>query len=253
MPDAVVTTRENHVVHLQLNRPEKKNALTLPMYDCLSDQLEAAAEDTSIRVIVLSGAGGNFTTGNDLSDFPEPGAEGPNPVFRFIENIVTTEVALIAALEGNVAGIGATMLFYFDAVVAARDAKFLLPFINLALPPEAGSSLLLPRMMGHAPASELLMRGKPFDGERALEIGLASTLTEPGKALEIALARAAEFAAKPPAALRVTKRLLRGDTGEIMERIRLEERELQKGFASEEHREAIKAFMEKRAADFSRF
>jgi enoyl-CoA hydratase/carnithine racemase len=253
VPETVIINRDNHVVHLQLNRPDKKNALTLGMYDCLSDQLEAAARDTDVRVIVFSGSGGNFTTGNDLSEFPEPGSDGPNPVFRFIENIVTTEVPLIAALEGNVAGIGATMLFYFDAVVAASDAKFLLPFINLALPPEAGSSLLLPRMMGHAPAAELLMRGKPFDGERALQIGMASTLTDPGQALDTALQRAAEFAAKPPAALRVTKKLLRGDTGEIMERIRQEEVALKKGFASEEHREAIKAFMEKRPADFSRF
>jgi enoyl-CoA hydratase/carnithine racemase len=253
MSDAVIVNRENHVLHLQLNRPGKKNALTLAMYDCLSQQLELAESDSGIRVIVLSGSAGNFTAGNDLADFPEPGSDQPNPVFRFIRNIVTTPVPLIAAVEGNVVGIGATMLLYFDAVITARNATFLLPFINLALPPEAGSSLLLPRLMGHAPAADLLMRGKPFDGERARQIGIASTVVEPGASLETALALADEFSSKPPAAMRQTKMLLRGDTREVMERIQLEERELSAALASGESREAMRAFMEKRPPDFSRF
>lgn len=252
MSETVIVSREEHVLYLQLNRPQKKNALTLAMYDCLSQQLEAAETDSSVRAIVVSGSGGNFSAGNDLADFPEPGSEQPNPVFRFIQNIVTSSVPLIAAVEGNVVGIGATMLLYFDAVIAARNANFLLPFINLALPPEAGSSLLLPRLMGHAGAAELLMRGNPFDGERALQIGIASTLVEPGQSLATARERAREFSSKPPAAMRQTKKLLRGDSGAVMERIRLEERELNTALASGESREAMQAFMEKRAPDFSR-
>ena len=253
MSESLIIERQGPLLQLRLNRPAKKNALTLAMYDAMSEQIERAGADPAIRVILISGEGGNFTTGNDLEDFPDPTAEGPNPVFRFIGNVVTTTVPLVAAIEGTAAGIGATMLLYFDSAVAALDSRFLFPFINIALPPEAGSSLLLPQMMGYAPAAELLMRGKPFDAGKALDIGLVSRLAEPGNALSKALEIAAEFAAKPPAAMRETKRLLRGDTDIIMARIRQEEQILLRALDSPESREARTAFMQKRPADFSHF
>ena len=253
MSDVLIIERQGQVLQLRLNRPDKKNAMTLAMYDALSEQIEAAGNEPQTRVIVISGEGGNFTAGNDLGDFPDPDAPGPTPVFRFIENVVTTTVPLVAAIEGTAVGIGATMLFYFDSVVAARGSRFLLPFINLALPPEGGSTLLLPQMMGYAPASELLLRGKPFDAQKACEIGLVSSLAEPGQSLATALAIAGEFSAKPPAAVRATKRLLRGDTDAIMARIRQEEAVLQRALNSPESLEARSAFMEKRPPDFSGF
>lgn len=250
MKNTLIVTRDKHVIQIHLNRPEKKNALTLDMYDALTELIETAEVDTSVRVIVLMGEGGNFTSGNDLGDFPESSNDSVNPVMRFVTALVKSTVPMIAVVEGVAAGIGATMLCYFDAVIADEEAKFLYPFINLALPPEAGSTLLLPKLMGYSKTAQLLMLGKPFSGKEAFDMGLVTVLSPLGEAQQSALQIAREFSQKPPAMMRKTKSLLRGDVEAILERISHEERELKKALSTIESKEAIQALMEKRPAVF---
>jgi enoyl-CoA hydratase/carnithine racemase len=244
-------TRDEHIVQVCLNRPAKKNALTLDMYDALAKLIESAELDRSVRVIVVMGKGGNFTSGNDLGDFPEPSDDSINPVMRFITAVIKSSVPMIAAVDGLAVGIGATMLSYFDAVIADEEAKFLYPFINLALPPEAGSTLLLPKLLGYSKAAQLLMRGKPFSGKEAFEMGLVTLLSPAGETEQSALQLAREFSQKPPAMMRITKRLLRGDVEAILDRISQEERELKKALSTTECKEAIQALMGKRPPLFS--
>lgn len=252
MPEHILVTRDGHIVQIRLNRPEKKNALTLDCYVAMAEAIETAESDRSVRAIVFLGAGGNFTSGNDVSGFPDAPADGgETPVFRFVSALITSSVPMVAGIEGVTVGIGATMLLHLDSVVADPEATILMPFVNLALVPEAGSSLLLPRLLGYTRAAELLMRGRPISGRRACELGIVSTLSEPGKAEAAALKVAGEFARKPPTAMRRTKRLLKGDTLELLDRVRHEEKLLFEGFASAETREAIAALREKRPPDFS--
>ncbi len=252
MSEDIIITRDRHVVQIRLNRPHKKNALTQACYTTMAQTIESAESDPSVRVLVFLGAGGNFTSGNDLSDFPAPPADGElTPVMRFVTSLLQSSVPIIAGVEGLAVGIGATLLLHLDSVVAEPDARILLPFANLALVPEAGASLLLPRIMGYTRAAELLMRGKPVSGTQAYELGIVSTLAEAGQVENTALKIAAEFASKPPAALRKTKRLLKGDSQVLLERARLEEKLLAECFASAEAREAIQAIQEKRPPDFS--
>ncbi len=248
----LIVTRDQHVVQIRLNRPHKKNALTQACYTTMAEVIEKAEADGSVRAIVLLGAGGNFTSGNDLADFPDkPPADGITVVFRFIRSLVESSVPIVAGVEGVAVGIGATMLLHLDSVVADPDARILMPFVNLALVPEAGASLLLPRMLGYTRAAELLMRGRPIDGRKAYELGIVSTLADSGKVEETTLEMAAEFARKPPAAMRKTKRILKGETRALLERVSQEEEMLFEGFASAETREAISALREKRPPDFS--
>lgn len=254
MTEHVSVRCDNHILQLRLNRPDRNNALTMAMYNTLSAAIEAAESDRAVRVIVLLASGNNFTVGNDLKDFPDivTGGEATPPM-RFIASLAQSSLPIIAAVEGLAVGIGATMLLQLDSVVVASDASILMPFINIALVPEGGSSLLLPRLLGYTRAAELLLRGKPVSGQRAYELGIASSLAEPGQAADIALGIAAEFAQKPSAVVRQTKRLLKGDGEQIMQRVRAEEELLLNCFASPEHEEAMAAFAEKRQPDFSRF
>jgi len=252
MSENVIISRDQDIVQIRLNRPQKKNALTQDCYTSMAQAIESAEEDTSVRVLVLLGSGGNFTSGNDIADFPDPPADGETTsVMRFVTSLVKSSVPVIAGVEGVAAGIGGTLLLHLDIVVAEPEARILMPFVNLALVPEAGASQLLPRIMGHTRAAELLMRGRPISGRRAYELGIVSTLAEPGEVESTALQIATELASKPPAAMRMTKRLLKGDTPSLLERIRHEEKLLMQCFASAEAREAMAAFREKRPPDFS--
>lgn len=254
MTSGVETEFDSHVLRIRLNRPEKKNALTLAMYRDMVDALARAESDRDVRAVVILGSGGSFCAGNDLADFPEnPDRGGPTPVMHFVEALVNATVPIVAAVDGVAAGIGSTMLLHLDSVVASPASRFVFPFVNMALVPEAGSSLLLTRQLGYTRAAELMLRAAPFDGAEAYRLGIVSTLAEPGSVDEVALGIAAEFATKPPQAMRRAKKLLKGDTRELMERIRLEERDVFIGLASEECAEAMRAFREKRAPDFSRF
>jgi enoyl-CoA hydratase/carnithine racemase len=254
MTAAILTERDNGVLIIRLNRAEKKNALTADMYTVMADAIEQAESDRGIKVLLYTGPDGVFTAGNDIHDFLENTPSGPDsPVNRFIVNMVRTDVPIVAAVDGVAVGIGTTMLLHFDRVFATDRARFSLPFINLGLVPEAGSSMLLVEACGYHKAAELLMLGKPFTAQEALEYGIVSELCEPEQLMDKALAAARQLAAKPQDALRATKRLLRRSREPLAERV-LAEGELFSGcLESAAAKEAFNAFFEKRAPNFKPF
>jgi enoyl-CoA hydratase/carnithine racemase len=252
----IAVERDGSVLTLRMNRPEKRNALTHAMYSALADGLETAATDPGVRVVVIAGAGGAFTAGNDLGDFlaapPRDGGEAP--VGRFLRTISHFPKPLVAAVEGVAVGVGTTMLLHCDLVYAADTARFQLAFVNLGLVPEAASSLLLPRIVGHARAAELLMFGEPFGAADAERYGIVNKVVPAAELETFVRDRTAVLAAKPAAALRSTKKLLRYATSStVSERMAEEGVLFAAGLQSDEAREAMTAFMEKRRPDFSRF
>lgn len=244
------------MLEISLDKPRAKNALTLAMYTGLSEILTAAQSDVTVRVVVLRGNGGNFTSGNDLTDFMQsPPVEGEDsPVFRFLRTLIAFEKPIIAAVDGWAIGVGATMLLHCDLVYAASNARFQLPFVNLAVVPEAASTLLLPRLVGQARAAELLYFGDPFSAEDAHEMGLVNALFEPEALFEEVSKRALRLADKAPIALIETKRLLRrrtaASTQEVEDALVAEGRVFVERLASKEFAEAVAAFFEKRKPDF---
>jgi enoyl-CoA hydratase/carnithine racemase len=251
MAENVIVTRDLHIVQIRLNRPQKKNAMSLDCYETVAQTVEQAESDDSIHAIVILGSGGNFCAGHDLTSAPiEASEDGPTPPSRLMISLINSSVPIVAGVEGVAVGIGATMLLQLDSVVAEPEARILMPFVNLALVPEAGSSLLLPRMLGYTRAAEYLMRGKPINGQRAFDLGIVSTLAGPGQVEATALEIAGDFASKPPGAMRKTKRLLQGDRQVLLDRVSQEEELLFECSASAEAAEAVAAFMEKRPPDF---
>ncbi|WP_105101878.1 enoyl-CoA hydratase [Microbulbifer pacificus] len=243
------------VLEITINRPERKNALTMAMYSAMADLLNAAADDPSVRVVILTGAAGIFTSGNDLTDFLGGSATGDeSPVYLFMQALYNFPKPVIAAVAGPAVGIGTTLLLHCDLSIAEDDAVFQMPFVNLGLCPEYGSSFLLPRIMGHAKASELLLLGKKFDAQTAADVNICNEVVYAGEALDRARVYAAELAEKAPEAVRLTKKLLRQGIHENgLATIREEANHFKTRLLSEEFREAATAFMEKRPADFSRF
>ncbi len=252
MPDNVIITRNGHVLDILFNRPGKKNALTLDMYTAMTDALRAAEEDLEIRVILFHGAGGNFTSGNDVNDFlANPPLDEAAPALQFISTIARSSVPIVAIVEGVAVGVGSTMLLHCDYVLATRDARLQFPFVNLALLPEAGSTYLLPRNLGYTRAAELTLLAEEFSGARAVELGIASKIFDAATINAEANAIAEKFAAKPPKAMRLTKKLLKGEQAKIDAAIVEEGRQFGKQLTSPEAREAFSAFLEKRKPDFS--
>jgi enoyl-CoA hydratase/carnithine racemase len=250
----ILTRRDGAVLRLQINRPEKRNALTNAMYDEMAAALRDAAGDPGVRVVLIHGQPEAFSSGNDLQDFMHAPPTGEDsPVGRFIAAISRAPMPIVAAVAGPAVGIGTTMLLHCDLVYAAEATRFQLPFVNLALLPEAGSSLLLPMQIGHLRAAELLMLGEPFPAAKALQFGLVTEVVADGAAaLQAAEAAAAKLAAKPPAALRLTKRLMKGPQAErLTAQVADETRHFVEQLRSPEAAEAFKAFFEKRAPDFS--
>jgi enoyl-CoA hydratase/carnithine racemase len=254
MTDHVLISAADRVLRVRLNRPEKKNALTHAMYDALTAALERAEADPAIRAITLTGTGDSFSSGNDLADFlQQPAQSGESPVMRFLAAIARAPKPIVAGVNGLAVGIGVTMLLHCDLVYAAEGASFQLPFVNLGLVPEAASSLLLPRLAGHQRAAELMLLGERFDAGAARAIGLVNAVV-PAASLDAELdARAAALAAKPPAALRLAKALLKGDAAGVPARMAAEAAHFAQALRSPEAREAMEAFMQKRKPDFARF
>ncbi len=251
MSDHILLHRRGAVLTIRMARPETKNALTLDMYRALSTALDDATADNAIRVVQISGTGGVFTSGNDLRDFgsaPAPGLDAP--AFQFIRRIATFTKPLVAAVEGVAVGIGTTMLLHCDLVIADPGARFSLPFINLGLVPEAASSLLLPRMLGHAKAAELLMLGGVFDAATAERYGIVNAVSTPGACVADAAAWADALAAKAPTALMLTKALLKRDTPETVARLEAEATDFAAQLRGPEFAEALSAFLGKRAPNF---
>jgi enoyl-CoA hydratase/carnithine racemase len=251
MSDVMVQTADG-VRQIVMARPSRKNALTVAMYDHMADALVDAAGNDAVRAVLLRGEGGTFTSGNDLDDFIQrPPSGDDSPVMRFLRALVDLDKPLIAAVQGRAIGIGVTMLLHCDLVYAAADAKLSLPFVNLALVPEAASSLLLPRLVGHPRAAEMLFFGEPFDAVVARELGLVNAVVPAGEVVEYAQGRARALADKPAEALRQTKRLLKAPLrDETLAQMRAEAVAFTERLASPELREAISAFFEKRTPRF---
>ena len=251
----VITERTGGILSIELNRPEKKNAITIAMYRALGDALQAASADPGVRVVLLQGKPEVFTSGNDVADFlADPPRDKDFAPFRFLRVLGHFDKPLVAAVSGAAVGIGTTMLLHCDLVYAAAGARFQLPFVNLGLVPEAASSLLLPRLAGWQKAAELLMLGESFTAETARAIGLVNQVVAPEKLLETAMAAARALAAKPPAALRVTKALMKQAlVAKVDDAMSREIREFMERLRSPEAKEAFSAFLEKRKPDFSRF
>jgi enoyl-CoA hydratase/carnithine racemase len=245
MTDHVLVSQTGGVCELRLNRPEKRNALTLEMYDTLWDAVVRAEADDSVRVILLSGAGASFTAGNDLGDFLSglPAGEDRGPA-RFTRLLPKIRKVLIAAVHGSTVGIGVTLLLHCDLVVAARNARLSMPFVKLGLVPEAASSLLLPRLVGHQRAAELLFLGTPIDSATAFNLGLVNRVVDDDLLHEEARALAQTVAEQPAGALRATKQLLRSETG-LTARIEEELQAFQERLSCAEFKSAAQAFFSK--------
>lgn len=251
MSELIEVARDGGRLAIRMNRPEQRNAITVTMYAALADAIEGAADDPDIRLITLEGAGQDFTAGNDLADFmaemPPPGTTDI-PVWRLLRALAKNEVPIVAAVHGNAVGIGTTMLFHCDLVIAEQGTRFIMPFVDLGLVPEAASSLILPRLAGRRRAARYLLLGEPFGAEEALEFGLVSHVVDKG-ALKSALdAAVSALLAKPAEALRLTQRLLRrGLAEEILERMELENSHFAERLTSDEVRQAIARFFATRA------
>lgn len=255
MSDAIRMNRIDGICHIEMARPEKKNALTAAMYQSMADALAEAEQNPDIRVILISGSGGAFTAGNDLADFlATPPMDDSAPVFRFIKGFSELEKPFVAAVEGVAVGVGTTMLLHCDLAYAGTSAKFGLPFANLGLTPEAASSLLLQQRTGYARAAELLMLGEVFSAQTALDLGIINGVLPDGQVLQHALERCRKLCAQPAASVRLTKELLkRSQRALIAETMRAEADVFRKRLVSPEAKEAFAAFFEKRKPDFSRF
>ncbi|MBB4632110.1 enoyl-CoA hydratase [Sphingosinicella soli] len=251
MTDHIRIERDGRVLVITMNRPEKKNALTHAMYAAMAGAIDGAQTNDDIRVVLLTGAGEAFTAGNDLADFqanPQRATEGP--VGGFLQSILNAEKPLMAAVGGVAVGVGTTMLLHCDIVVVSENAMLQTPFTDLALVPEAGSSLLLPQVVGTALASDMLLTGRRISGEEAVAIGLASRLAPHGE-LEAEARRIAHgIAAKAPEAVRLTKSLLRGNREAVGARLAHESALFTKQLQSPEFMEAAMAFMQKRPPNF---
>ena len=246
MSDQIVVTRSGGVCEIQFNRPEKRNAITLAMYGAMVNALNEARADDGIRVVLLTGAGASFTAGNDLNDFlTQDLSNEENDILRFLRLISSYRKVLIAAVHGQTVGIGVTLLLHCDLVVAARGAQMTMPFVKLGLVPEAGSSLLLPRAIGHHRAAELLLLGRPFGAEEGREMGIVNRVVEDAVLLEEARKVAQAVAAQPPGALMAAKRLLRSETGTVHARIDEELEAFRKQLGSDEFKAAAAAFFAK--------
>ncbi len=252
MTELIQTTRHGARLDIVFNRPDRKNALNNAMYDRMTETLLAADADPAIRCIVLRGAPGAFTAGNDLKEFISvPPLTAEAPVFRMLRALSTNRKVLIAAVNGLAVGVGVTMLLHCDLVLAVREARFQLPFINLAIVPEAASSLLLPRLIGHQRSMELLLLGDPISADEAWNFGLVNRVVEADALLPDAHALVERLLTKPPGALQQIKRLVKSETSSIQERMREENTVLAEQFVSAEGKEAIAALVEKRPPNFS--
>lgn len=242
----VLASTENQILTLTLNRPEKQNAITRDMYQTLASAINEANGDFGIRAVVITTSSQHFTAGNDLFDFLNtPPLEEGSPVMNFLGAIHNLSKPLLAAVSGNAVGIGTTMLFHCDVVVAAPSAKFSMPFVNLGLVPEAGSSLLFPRLVGHQLASKVFLTGEAFGSEAALAMGLIAEISENPK--ESALAIASKIATQPPNAVIQTKALIKSELHDKVSAVMRAEGELfQMALQSDEAREAFMNFLAKK-------
>lgn len=246
MSDNVLITDDGPIRTIRINRPEKKNALTLAMYEALANGIEKAAGNDNIRCLIIAGQPNTFCAGNDIGDFVDMAKGGGGlgePTLRFLRALVRNEMPLVAAVAGPAVGIGTTMLMHCDYIVATENAMFSTPFAALGLTPEAASSLIAPRLMGHPRAFELLVMGRPLSAEAARAAGLVNAVVKT-ESLEAEALRAAQtIAALPREAVLAARRLLRGSQDELLRRIDDEAALFKERLASAEAQAAFAAFL----------
>jgi enoyl-CoA hydratase/carnithine racemase len=251
----IKTATLNGVATIEIARPEKKNALTVLMYQAMADALRAAAADQAVRAVLISGQPGVFTSGNDLEDFMQRPPQGADsPVFQFMRSLMDFEKPVVAAVTGAAIGIGTTMLLHCDFVYVSDEARLATPFVSLGLVPEYASSLLMPALMGQRRAAEKLLLGDPFSAENAVECGLANAVLPAAEVVNHARRVAERFNALPPGAVRDAKRLMRRAGKEaILQAMAAEGEIFTARLRSPEAMEAFQAFFQKRKPDFSKF
>jgi len=246
MTEHLLVERQGERLHLTMNRPERRNAITVAMYAALAEAIESTVHDPSVRVITLKGRGRDFTAGNDLADFmnelPQDG-QTDIPVWRLLHALAHNMVPLVAAVHGNAVGIGTTLLFHCDLVVSDEETRFRMPFTDLGLVPEAASSLLLPQMAGRRVAARHLLLGEPFGAAEAERYGLVSHVAAAGELDQRLEEVVSALLAKPPEAVRLTQRLLRGqDQQAVLDRMEVENGHFSERLASDEVKGAIMNF-----------
>ena len=254
MTENISVSAEDRVLTIRMERLEKKNALTGGMYLRMIEALERAQADAAVRVIVITGSEDCFTAGNDLVDFANAKPGERSPALLYLHKLAAVEKPVIAAVGGVAVGIGTTLLLHCDLVYAAAGSRFQLPFVNLGLCPEAGSSYILPAMLGQRRAAELLYFGEPFGAEKARELGIVNEVIGEGDVFTHAMSKARQLAEKPPSSLRTAKRLMKQGTAQsIADAMARETEQFVALLQGPEAKEAMTAFMQKRKADFSRF
>jgi enoyl-CoA hydratase/carnithine racemase len=248
----IVAERSGNILSIQLNRPSKKNAMTSSMYIEMAELLDGAAKDDQIRVVLWHAAGDSFCAGNDLEDFMKnPPASAESPQARLMHALINFEKPLVAAVQGVAIGGGTTMLAHCDFVYAGESAKFQLPFVNLALVPEFGSSYLLPLRFGYLRATELILLGQSFDALRAAELGLVTSVVPDQQLLATATETAQTLAAKPAGAVQACKRLMKSAfRNQLEQAVTFENQVFAERVRSDEAKEAFRAFFLKRKPEY---
>jgi enoyl-CoA hydratase/carnithine racemase len=255
MTQDIHVTTADRIMRIELNRPDKKNAITSAMYNAMTDALRASNDDRNVRVVFIHGQPDCFTAGNDLADFQDlERMRRERPAMKFLDAISTATKPIVAAVNGPAVGIGTTMLLHCDLVYAGESARFQTPFVSLGLNPEGSSSFALARLAGHVRAAEMLLLGERLSAEQAKAIGLVNAVLPDAELLAHAGSKVAQLAAQPAAAVRTTKALMkRWNADRIKEVLAIESEAFAERLGSPEFAEAARAFFERRKPDFSRF
>jgi enoyl-CoA hydratase/carnithine racemase len=247
MTGDIAVTDDGAVRIIRMNRPEKKNALTLAMYTDMTRALQEADQSEAIRCVMIAGAPGAFCAGNDIADFLKAAGGGLDPRgHEFLHALARRQKPLVAAVNGVAIGIGTTMLFHCDHVVAGATSTLSTPFLKLGLIPEAASTLLAPMRMGYARAFSMLVMGRPLTAEEAKDAGIVNTVANAAEVEDVALKAAREIAALPPRSVAVTRGLMRSPLDDVIKRIDTESMHFKDLLNSDEARAAFTAFLARR-------
>jgi len=250
----VLVEQQGHILRVTLNRADKKNALTHAMYTALCDAFDRLEQSPELRVLFLTGTADCFTSGNDMVDFMHnPPTGNDSPVSRFLNALRTATKPIVAAVNGPAVGVGTTLLLHCDLAYAGRSARFQMPFVALGLCPEAGSSLLLPLLVGHRRAAEMLMLAETFGADEACASGIVNAVFDDADYREQAWQKAEKLAAMPPASVRLAKAQMKASFPTLEAVMAAEGAEFMARLKSPEAMEAVGAFLQKRKPDFSRF
>lgn len=245
MPEHIIIERKDAVQIIRMARPEKKNALTRAMYAAMAAALRAGDADETIRVHVIFGSPGAFSAGNDMQDFMLASIGGTlgDEVLDFLDALSNAKKPIVSGVDGLAIGVGTTMHLHCDLTFATPQSLFRTPFVDLGLVPEAGSSLLAPRLMGYQKAFALLALGEGFSAEAAQQAGIVYRIVEPAELESAVLEAARAIAARPPEAMQLTKALLRAPDEPVGGRIAREAKHFAERLTSQEAREAVAAFL----------